>query len=88
MVGVVGDPFRRQLFLGVRGHRSWMLDMDEDYRPRPERRPLMARGGSTIAGAVMTTEWLQHVPWPGMTATISALAASDCTMRIIGSSAL
>ena len=51
-------------------------------------RPLRVRSADSLAGTVVMTEYLANVPWPGMDATIAALVAQDCTVRITGSSAL
>jgi fructose-1,6-bisphosphatase/inositol monophosphatase family enzyme len=89
LVGVVGDPFRRRVAVGVRGEGSRLLPLDEDYRPvAGAGRALAVRRGSGLGGTVVTTEWLAHVPWPGMLGTIAGLADGGCTVRIMGSSTL
>lgn len=89
LVGVVGDPFRRQIALGVRGGGARLLPLGPDYRPVPGAdRELSVRPGSGLAGTVVTIEWLAHIPWTGMLGTIAELADQGCTVRIMGSSAL
>jgi fructose-1,6-bisphosphatase/inositol monophosphatase family enzyme len=89
LVGVVGDPFRRRVAVGVRGEGSRLLALDADYRPASGAgRALSVRRGSGLGGTVLTTEWLAHVPWPGMLGTIAGLADAGCTVRIMGSSTL
>jgi fructose-1,6-bisphosphatase/inositol monophosphatase family enzyme len=89
LVGLVGDPFRRRIAIGVRGEGSRLLALDDEYRPVPgSDRTLAVRHGSGLGGTVFTTEWLAHVPWPGMLGTIAGLADAGCTVRIMGSSTL
>lgn len=89
LVGVVGDPFRRRIAVGVRGDGSRLLPLDADYRPVPDAaESLSVRRGCGLGGTVLTTEWLAHVPWPGMLRTIAGLADAGCTVRIMGSSTL
>lgn len=89
LVGVVGDPFRRRVAVGVRGHGSRMLALDHDYAPVPGAgQALSVRAGAGLAGTVVVTEWLAHVPWEGMAGTIARLADAACTVRIMGSSTL
>ncbi|WP_246241919.1 inositol monophosphatase family protein [Flexivirga aerilata] len=77
LLGVVADPWRREILSAARGLGSWVDD-------RPVERPAHAE----LAGGVVFTEWLNHVPWLGMTETLAALAGDFATVRIMGSSAL
>lgn len=89
LVGVVGDPFRHRVAAAVRGHGARLVPLDADWRPVLDAaQPLSVRPGSGVAGTVVTTEWLAHVPWHGMLGTIAALADAACTVRIMGSSTL
>ncbi len=89
LVGVVGDPFRSRIAVGVRGEGARLVPLDENYLPvGSETRSLQVRRGSGLAGTVVTTEWLAHIPWPGMLGTIERLAGASCTVRIMGSSTL
>jgi len=89
LVGVVSDPFRRELYVGRRGDGSEVRVLDDERRPVPGQvLPLAAHPGTTLAGTVVTTEWSTHQPWPGMGQTIATLAARGCTVRVMGSSAL
>jgi fructose-1,6-bisphosphatase/inositol monophosphatase family enzyme len=89
LVGVVADPFRRLLAVGVRGGGAVAMALDEEFVPATgTQRDLRVRPAEVLAGTVVMTEYLANVPWPGMDATIAGLVAADCTMRITGSSAL
>lgn len=89
LVGVVADPFRRLLAVGIRGAGAQSMALDPEYRPMPgSQRTLRVRDAESLAGTVFTTEYLGNVPWPGMDATIAGLVAQHCTARVMGSSAL
>ena len=89
LVGVVGDPFRRRVAVGVRGDGARLLALDATWHPvSDEGKALSARAGSGLGGSVVTTEWLAHVPWHGMLGTVAALADAACTVRVMGSSTL
>jgi fructose-1,6-bisphosphatase/inositol monophosphatase family enzyme len=89
LVGLVADPFRRLLAVAVRGSGARSIGLDDRYRPAPDtERVLRVRETQALAGTVLTTEYLGHLPWPGMTTTLAGLAAQHCTVRIMGSSAL
>lgn len=89
LIGVVADPFRRQVAVARRGAGARSVRLDDGYLPS-EASPhtLAVRDGRGLAGTVLTTEWLAHLPWPGMTQTMAEMAAAGCTVRIMGSSAL
>lgn len=76
-VGVVADPYRRELFGAARGRGA-----------RLNGRPIRCRADGTLAGAVVLTEWTAYRPWPGMEQMFRELSAHLCTSRIMGSSAL
>ena len=88
LLGVVVDPFRREIFLARRAGGAYLAHLDQQFRIGSLRRPLAPHRGVTLAGTVVTMEWLAHLPWPGMSDTVTALAAQQCTVRIMGSSAL
>jgi fructose-1,6-bisphosphatase/inositol monophosphatase family enzyme len=89
LVGVVGDPFHRRVALAARGGGARVLRLDEQHRPVPGAvHELSVQRGTDLAGTVVTTEWLTHLPWPGMSDTLAALAEAKCTTRIMGSSTL
>lgn len=76
-VGVVADPYRREVFGAARTRGA-----------RLNGRPIRSRTDTTLAGAVVLTEWAAHRPWPGMEQMFLELSAKLCTTRIMGSSAL
>ncbi len=86
---MIGDPCHHRVATAVRGGGAIVQSLDPRFRPvaGSERAPTV-RSGSSLAGTVVTTEWLAHVPWPGMLETIGHLAEAGCTVRIMGSSAL
>lgn len=88
LLGIVVDPFRRELFIARRNGGAQLAHLDQEFRIGSARQSLTSHPGVTLAGSVVTMEWLAHLPWPGMATTIAALAAQECTVRIMGSSAL
>jgi len=77
-LGVVVDPWRNELFSAARGRGA---------RCNGRRlRPLKGRAG--LAGQLVLTEWAGHLPWSGMTEVLTQLQAGDCTVRVMGSTAL
>ena len=79
LVGVVADPWRREILHAVRGRGCFL-----NGGPVPER-PEQRRG---LTGGVVLTEWARHEPWTGMIAVLAALAERHCTTRVMGSSTL
>lgn len=76
-VGVVVDPFRREIFSATRGGGA----MIDGRRARcPDR--------SGLSGALALTEFAAYRAWPGMTRMVAELAAAGTTVRVMGSSAL
>ncbi len=89
LVGVVADPFRREIFAAARGEGATLWRTNDEFDlASAKKSELHAYDGDTLAGTVVTTEWLAHLPWPGMTETMAALAEAGATVRIMGSSAL
>lgn len=76
-VGVVADPSRREVFGAARGRGA-----------RLNGHPIRCRDDRALAGAVVLTEWASHRAWAGMEHMLHELSASQCTTRIMGSSAL
>ncbi|MEO7070053.1 MAG: inositol monophosphatase family protein [Nostocoides sp.] len=78
LVGVVADPWRRELFEAVRGRGAKLNGA-----------PLMITPAEAAAdplrGKVVSTELAAHLAWPGMLEMLAALGARHCTMRIMGS---
>ena len=82
LVGVVADPWRREVFSAVAGHGAFRRTADG----RDE--PVQVADVDRLAGAVVLTEWAAHTPWPGMFRLLDGLASEMCTTRIMGSGTL
>jgi len=81
-VGVVADPWRREVFHAVRGQGAFRRDaVGVDS-------PARVADVDQLAGSVVMTEWAAHVPFPGMLAMLDALGSEHCTTRIMGSGTL
>lgn len=76
-VGVVADPHRGEIFSAVRGAGARLND-----------RPLEPTNAVSPSGALILAEGLAHLPWDGLLAVQRALAADDCALRMLGSTAL
>jgi myo-inositol-1(or 4)-monophosphatase len=76
-LGVVADPWRRELFVAPRGQGA-----------RVNAAPMHYRDDVSLEGGLVLTELLGPGPWPGMTALLEDLGRSGCVARILGSSAL
>lgn len=77
VLAVVADPSRREVHRAAAGARATVGG-----------RPVAVSPVTTLAGSVVLTEWLAHVPWDGMAELLDGLAAAHATARIMGSSAL
>ncbi len=77
VAGVVGGPYRRELFSACRGQGA-----------RCNGVPIRCADTRSLAGGVLLTEWAGHLPWEGMTEMLAVLSEQNCTTRIMGSSAL
>jgi myo-inositol-1(or 4)-monophosphatase len=77
VAGVVGDPYRRELFSAGRGRGA-----------RCNGVPIRCAARDSLSGAVLLTELASHRLWPGMAQMLTALSEQHCTTRIMGSSAL
>ncbi|KPH97404.1 inositol monophosphatase [Actinobacteria bacterium OK074] len=77
LVGVVADPWRRELFTAARGMGAHLNGV-----------PIRAAAHATLTGHVFMTEWAAHAHWPGMDSLLSELADRHCTVRVMGSTAL
>lgn len=77
VLGVVADPYRREIFSASRGSTA-------------ERNgtPIRCRDTDTLTGEIVTTEWAGYRPWPGMDGMLERLSARLCSTRIMGSTAL
>jgi fructose-1,6-bisphosphatase/inositol monophosphatase family enzyme len=76
-VGVVADPYRREVFSAVRG-RGARLGGD----------PVRCSDADTLVGGIVLTELLAQSLWPGLSELMAGLAAQGCVTRILGSNAL
>ncbi len=81
-VGVVADPWRREVFHAVRGEGAFLRDAEGVDTP------IRVADVERLPGSVVLTEWAAHVPFPGMLAMLGALGAEHCTTRIMGSGTL
>lgn len=81
-VGVVADPWRREIFHAIRGGGA--------FRRGPDGidEPVRVAAVEQLAGAVVLTEWAAHTPWAGMLTMLDGLAREMCTTRIMGSGTL
>ncbi|WP_329002227.1 glycerophosphodiester phosphodiesterase family protein [Kribbella sp. NBC_00709] len=78
-VAVVGDVWRGQVFAATAG-RGAELD---------GRRLELADGtGTGLQGRIVSTELLNHSPWPGMDVFVAGLRDRFCTVRVMGSGTL
>lgn len=77
LLGVVGDPYRNEIFAAQREEGA-----------RLNGRKIVCRPVDDMAGAVVLTEWMTNRPWPGAYDMIEYLAARHCTVRVMGSPAL
>jgi len=77
LVGVVGDPWRQEIWLTAAGRGVTVND-----------EPPTVSVPSSLAGGVVGTEWASSQPWPGMLAFLQSLADRFCTSRVMGSSTL
>jgi fructose-1,6-bisphosphatase/inositol monophosphatase family enzyme len=76
-VAVVADPWRGEVFAGVRGRGATLNGLT-----------IRCADATSLAGTVVMTEWSGHEPWPGMFEMLSELSERLCTVRLMGSSAL
>jgi myo-inositol-1(or 4)-monophosphatase len=76
-LGVVVDPYRREVLSAVRG-RGAQLDGE----------PVRCAQAETLTGGIVLTEMLAQSLWDGLPELLPALAAQDCVLRIMGSNAL
>jgi fructose-1,6-bisphosphatase/inositol monophosphatase family enzyme/glycerophosphoryl diester phosphodiesterase len=79
LVAVVGDVWRGKVFAAVAGHGAEL-----------DGRRLDLRGGaaSGLEGKIVSTELLNHSPWPGMNEFVDGLRDRFCTVRVMGSGTL
>jgi myo-inositol-1(or 4)-monophosphatase len=81
LVGVVGDPWRGDVFEAVAGHGARLNGDTLSLAPASER-PL------SLAGKVVATELAGHLPWPGMLELLAELGTQHSIMRIMGSATM
>lgn len=78
LVGVVADPWRRELFEAMRGRGARLNGVSIAL-------PSVVVSGDPLAGSVVSTELAAHLAWPGMLEMLDLLGQRHCTMRIMGS---
>ena len=76
-VGVVADPWRREVFSAVRGRGAWL-----------EGEATRVVDARSLMGRIALTEMRGVEPWLGMNEMIASLSRAGCVTRIMGSSAL
>jgi myo-inositol-1(or 4)-monophosphatase len=77
VAGVVADPFRDEVWVGVVGRG---VTLNGRLLPVPPARRL--------AGSLVLTELKDTRPWPGMTAWLERIAGNSGVVRVMGSTAL
>ncbi|MGH3319672.1 MAG: inositol monophosphatase family protein [Streptosporangiaceae bacterium] len=77
VVGVVADPYRREVFSAARGRGARLNGV-----------PIRCSDATSLAGEMVLTEWAGNRPWPNMHDMLAILSARSCSVRIMGSSAL
>jgi myo-inositol-1(or 4)-monophosphatase len=82
LVGVVADPWRREVFHAVAGGGAFRRSA------HGEDEPVRVADVDRLAGSVVLTEWAAHIAWPGMMVMLDGLAGELCTTRIMGSGTL
>ncbi len=81
LVGIVGDPWRGDIFEAVAGHGA-RLNGDPLSLAPASARPM------SLAGKVVATELAGHLPWPGMLELLAELGTQHSIMRIMGSATM
>ncbi|MDQ6715583.1 MAG: inositol monophosphatase [Actinomycetota bacterium] len=82
VVGVVADPWRREiLYAAAGGGASRRTEGGSDH-------PIRVTPAQGLSGEVVLTEWAAHQPWRGMLPLLEALSEEMCTTRIMGSGTL
>lgn len=77
VLGVVADPYRREVFSARRGGGA-----------RLNGEPAHCQGWTELAGGAVLAELAGVECWPGFLDMVSALSAKKCVTRVMGSSAL
>lgn len=79
LVAVVGDVWRGKVFFAAAGQGAEL-----------DGRRLELHGGveASLTGKIVSTELLNHSPWPGMDAFVDGLRERFCTVRVMGSGTL
>jgi fructose-1,6-bisphosphatase/inositol monophosphatase family enzyme len=86
-VAVVGDVWRNQVFTAVADHGAALDDQRLDLTT-PGAAEDAGEGGRGLAGKIVSTELLNHSPWPGMELFLDGLREQFCTLRVMGSGTL
>ncbi|MEU8691828.1 inositol monophosphatase [Streptomyces sp. NPDC048665] len=77
LLGLVADPWRREVFTAIRGRGAHLNGT-----------PIHASPHTTLTGHLFLTEWAAHSHWPGLDPLLTALSHRHCTTRVMGSTAL
>jgi myo-inositol-1(or 4)-monophosphatase len=75
-VGLVADPYRRDVLSAVRGRGA-----------RRNGRPTRVSEAQSLMGGIVLTEYSAQSIWRGMVDAMQALADAGCVTRIMGSNA-
>lgn len=76
-VGLVADPYRREVISAVRGRGA-----------RVNGEPSRCSDATTLTGGIVLTELSMQSVWNGMGDLIAALSSVGCVTRLMGSNAL
>lgn len=85
---MIVNPYLRFAVQTYRGGGAFRHALDVGGNFSEPGIQLRASSATTLAGGVFTTELLAHRPWPGLHSILDQLADRDCTLRIMGASAL
>ena len=82
LLGVIGDPYRREVHVGVRGGGVTTLRLDHGTRIAPPPPP------TSLAGRLLAVEPSPDGTRPNLSVLMPRLRAAHMGLRILGSSAL
>lgn len=89
LVAVVADVWRGCVFAAVAGYGAEADGVRLDLAGNGTHDDASPTGaGEGLAGTVVATELLGHLPWPGFAAFLAELSERFCTVRVMGSGTL